>query len=229
MKNIRNMIIAAIAIVSISASSLFAGSFGVGVTGSMAVVEASGKETTTGNTGVAESNQDATASNNVAIGSIFAEYTFDGLLGMTFGYEMIPGTADVNSKNLTRKDARESIHTGNDQGSRNAQAEVSNHNTIYLELPLHAGTYLKAGSVKMDVKTVDSTDVTGAGTYGDGDVSGKMFGIGYKNNFGESAFYKLEGTHTQFDSLTLQSSSAENSITADLDVTKLTFGLGYSF
>ena len=223
------MIIAAIAIVSISASSLFAGSFGVGVTGSMAIIEASGKETTTGNTGVAEVNQDATASNNVGIGSVFAEYTFDGLAGMTLGLEMIPGSADVNSKSLTRNDQRELIHTGNDAGSRNAQAEVSNHNTIYLELPLHASTYLKAGYVKMDVKTVDSTDISGAGTYGDGDVSGKMFGFGYKNNFGESAFYKLEGTHTMFDSLTLQSSSTENSVTADLDVTKITFGLGYSF
>ena len=52
-----------------------------------------------------------------------------------------------------------------------------------------------------------------------------------KNSFGTNGFYKIEGTFTDMDSMTFNSSTTDkgNKITADLDVTKATFALGYNF
>ena len=41
----------------------------------------------------------------------------------------------------------------------------------------------------------------------------------------------MEGTHTEFDTITLVGKSTDkgNTITADADVTKITFAIGYAF
>ena len=84
----------------------------------------------------------------------------------------------------------------------------------------------------MDVNTKEV--LTTGLAYGNTSVDGNMYGVGYKKELGTNAFYKLEGTHTAFDKLKLNESgqstgSAQNSVSADLDVTKLTIGLGFKF
>ena len=229
MKQIKNMLIAVIAITFLSTSA-FAGNFGLGVTGSIAVVEGSGSEKVlTTDTGVENSVTKANASNQAFVGSVFLEYTMDSLGGMTFGIDWMPGSAEVNKDKISRTDVTANgTETTQDDGTSSAQAEISNHLTYYAELPLHAGTFIKAGFVQIDVDTVDTTSVTGGGLYGNTTVDGYLFGAGYKSDFGTNGFYKLEGSMTSFDSLTL-ASSTDNSITADLDVTKLTLAYGYKF
>ena len=55
--------------------------------------------------------------------------------------------------------------------------------------------------------------------------------LGFKADLSESMYYKLEGTITEFDTITINSTTSDkaNSISADLDVTKLTFAVGYAF
>jgi hypothetical protein len=228
MNTIKNMLMTVIAITFLSTSA-FAGSVGFGVTGSIAVVEANGTETDGTSTGASAtdvSSRAAAASNNVAIGSVFAEYMFDGDHGMTFGIDWIPGAADVNSKKLSRTDATaDAGETDQDDGTYTAQAEVENHMTYYAELPIHGGLYVKAGYVEMDVNT---TETSIGGTYGNTSVDGTLLGLGYKVDFGTSSYYKLEGTQTEFDTITLKSTT-NNQVKADLDVTRLTFALGYKF
>tara|TARA_B110000967_G_scaffold204869_1_gene248232 strand:- start:1427 stop:2107 length:681 start_codon:yes stop_codon:yes gene_type:complete len=226
MLKIKNMLIVAIAIVSFSTTS-FAGSLGLGVTGSFAVVEGSGTEVTEGTETGDVSVRDATASNNAVVASIFAEYIFDN--NVAIGIDLVPGSADVNQKDLSRTDiTADAAEAVQDDGKSTAQATVSNHITLYTEVPVHAGLYGKLGYVEMDVKTKESSVVTTRGKYGDTKVDGILYGAGYKNDFGSNSYYKVEGTHTQFDTLKLVSTST-NKITADLDVTKLTFALGYKF
>ena len=230
MNKIKNMLIALIAIFALSTSA-FAGSFGLGVSGSFAVVEADGTESDAD--GAADtSNRTATASNNTAIGEIFAEYIWEN--GFAIGASYVPGTANVNSKSLTRTDVDGLGETDSTKNGKNtAQAEVSQIITYYAEIPVHGGLYAKAGWTTMDVATKEKPFLVGSTTssYGDTSVDGITIGAGYRNTFGTNAYYKIEGTHTDFDSLTLTSDAAvlANKITANLDVTKITFGLGYAF
>ena len=232
MTKLRNTLIAVITITSMSTAA-FAGSFGFGVSGSLFHAGASGQEL---DAGVAETNNKANASNNGYLGSIFAEYTFDGFNGLTIGVDHIPGSADVNSQKLTRTDIQTSIE-GNAVSTatsidRTAQAEIENHMTYYVELPLGgSGIYVKGGLTQMDVNT---TENLGTPKYGNASVDGTLFGLGFKHKTDSNWFYKVEGTHTEFDTINLTSTgnssdSTANKITADLDVTKATFALGFSF
>lgn len=234
MIKLRNLLIAVITITSMS-TAVFAGSFGFGVSGSLFAVGASGTELEAGAASDGSNNK-ANASENGALGSIFAEYTFDVLNGLTIGVDHIPGSANVNSQTLTRTDIQTSVEgtatTTTTSLARSAQAEIENHMTYYVELPLGStGIYGKLGHVELDVNTKENL---GTPKYGNTSVDGQLFGIGYKYNSGSKWFYKVEGTHTEFDTISLTSTgnsanSTANKIQADLDVTKATFALGFSF
>ena len=229
MIKLRNMLVAMVAILALSTSA-YAGSFGIGATGSMAVV--SGQGSSVEGTAADESPQSAEVTKNTAVGSLFAEYTLEGYGGMTFGIDYIPGSADV-SKGFSRTDTN-NAHLAEAGGTtstvRSANAEIDNHMTYYAELPIHAGLFVKAGLVKMDVTTKETG---GNSLYGNASLDGTLLGAGYKTDIGSNMYYKIEGTYTDFDTLKLTSSGGlgtivnNSTISADLDVTKLTFALGY--
>ena len=212
-------------------SAAIAGQFGIGVTGSIAAISGQGTESDTDNATdlgtEGASLRTASAAETAIIPSVFAEYSFDN--GFVFGYDYVIGTADVNQNALSRTDlTTDGNETVQDDGARTAQAEIENVMSIYAEVPLQAGLYGKIGYVKMDVNTLETTAISPGGVYGNTNVDGTIYGAGYKNSFGSNGFYKVEGTHTTFDSISL-SSSTDNKITADLDVTKATFAIGYNF
>ena len=233
MTKFKNILIAVIAITSLSATA-YAGSFGVGGTGSLFNVSASGSEQEGGATD--EINGKATASNNGYVGSLFAEYTFEGMGGITLGVDYVPGTADVNSSAIGRTDIQKSVEGTPAEVStsltRTAQAEIENHMTYYAEIPLMgSGFYAKGALVQLDVNTKENL---GTPKYGNTSVDGALFGLGYKVNSDSNWYYKLEATHTEFDTINLTSTgntanSTANKVSADLDVTKATFALGYKF
>ena len=228
----KNILIALFASLFISSAAL-AGQYGVGVTGSFAAV--SGEGTEANKNGDADTSlRKANASNNVIVPSVFAEYTMDN--GFTIGYDYTIGSADVNSSKITRTDVTaDGNEAVQDDGDTTAQAEIENVMQIYAEIPLHAGLYAKGGYVQMDVNTLETSTVSTRATYGNDTVNGMVYGLGYKNSFGTNGFYKVEGTFTDMDSMTFQDSNTTsgtpggNKITADLDVTKATFAIGYNF
>ena len=217
--------ILALIVASFGFSVANAGQFGLGVTGSIASIDASGTEAD--KDGTADSSlRTASAGNNAMISSIFAEYSLDN--GFTVGFDHIPGSADVSNKTITRTD--DSAESAQD-GNRSANAEIENHNTFYAELPIHAGLYVKAGLLEMDVNATESDTVTTAGSYGSVTIDGEMWGIGYRNSFGNNGFYKVEATKRTYDTITLNSTTSDkgNKVTADLDATLATFALGFNF
>ena len=235
MTKLRNMLIASIAIVALSTSA-FAGNFGVGFTGSVANIEASGSSTD----GVADtSTQKASVSNSAILGALFAEYTFSGDHGLTLGASMIPGSAQVSGSATTTSKIEASTTGVENEGttssaavSRTADAEVSDVVTYYVELPVHSGVYLKAGYAELDVTSKYNS--SNGVTYSNAAVDGAMMGIGYKGDFGGSTYFKVEGTHTAYDDFKVKSQGnsaggSVNTVTADLDVTALTVGLGLRF
>ena len=227
MIKLRNMLIATIAIVSFSTTS-FAGA-GFGVTGSLLKVNAEGTEKDTDGT-ADTSTRKGDANANALVGSLFAEYTIDQAFGITLGVDLVPGKAEVNDENLSRTD---NAFLDAEDGTRTANAEISNHYTVYAEVPMgSSGYYAKAGWVSIDVETTETNTQTDTQTgYGNDQVDGYQLGIGYKSGFGDSMYYKIEGSYTDFEDITVVSKDTDkgNTINADLDVTRLTFALGYAF
>ena len=227
MKKIRNILVAAIAIASLTASFSFANNFGAGITGSLATVGGNGQQNE--GTGGSENEDNRSAAHTTTpVGSIFIEYTADSLYGMTIGFDYVPGKADVSDKKITRTDVRSALSAATtDNGDYSAEAELSDHMTVYLELPIHAGLYAKLGYTEMDVD-VTTTAVSGS-TYGDTTADGYVVGFGYKNDFGTNGYYKVEGSLTDFGEVKSTNSTNSDSVTADIDVTRATFALGYKF
>ena len=223
-----------IAISSLS-SFAFAGSFGVGVTGGIASVSADGTETDgdTAGTETENSVKSATAGNSFALGSVFAEYNFGDSERFTLGVDWIPGSADVNSKTISRTDTNSPETEDNLQaGTRSANAEISDHVTYYAELGIAGGVYAKAGFAQVDIKTKEKSTITSGsatvGSYPDKTLDAWTYGLGYKGTFGTNGFYKVEGYATDYDTYSA-SSGTGNTVTANLDVVGAALKLGYKF
>ena len=236
MNTINKMLAAVIAITFVSTSS-FAGSFGVGVAGHMIGVSADGVETTGGvESGTENSVKSATAGNTVGFGSLFAEYNFGDSERFTLGVDYIPGTATVNSKNLSRTDGASG--DGNDTaGTSTANAELSSHYTYYGEFVITNGLFVKAGFSQVDVKTLDSTTSAGtSGLYPDVTLDAWTYGIGHKGTFGERGFYKVEGYMTDYDNFnatevgaSTTGTSTASKVSANLDVVGAALRIGMKF
>ena len=111
-----------------------AGSYGIGVSGTIANISASGTESE-GKSGSETENSvmSATAGNNVMYGEVYAEYNIGDNEGFTLGVAYIPGEADINSKTLSRTDASQGSYTAEDTGTVKANAAISDHITYTLK------------------------------------------------------------------------------------------------
>ena len=215
-------------------SNAFAGSFGMGVAGTMASVSAEGSESEDTNTGTDQSVRDATAGNEFVLGSVYAEYSFGDSEVFTFGVDYIPGSADVNRKTLERTDTTADGNESQQQdGKRTANAELSDHITYYAELGKMNGIYGKVGFAQVDVETKDTETHAGtSGLYPDKTLDAWTYGLGYKGEFGERGVFKIEGFMTDYDSYSATNNSGKTStktVKADLDVVGASLRLGMKF
>jgi hypothetical protein len=224
-------IIATILFSLLSLNLANAGSFGLGVTGNIASVSASGSETA-GDTAGSETDTSvtsATAGNKFAFGSVFAEYSFGDSERFTLGVDYIPGSADINSKTLSRTDADQAGATAIDTGTLKANATIKDHYTIYGELMIAGGVYAKYGFSQVDID-VKQTNSSGYGTYPDKTLDAHTLGLGYKGTYGTNGFFKIEGFYSDYDSYKGTSSSTNaHTVSADLDVVGAKLALGYKF
>lgn len=202
----------------------FATSYGIGVTGTIAMIDASGSETE--GTAADTSAKSASVDNTAAYGSIFIESTLGN--GITFGFSHNPFAADVSDAVHERTETSEAGDGEGVSGSntRKADAEVKNYNQIYMEVP-YKGSYVKVGFAQIDVNTQENA-LSNGGTYGNATLDGLAIGIGAKQDFGNDSYMKLSLEYVDFEDLSL-SSSTNNSINADLDITELNFAIGKKF
>ena len=215
-------------------SNAFAGSFGMGVAGTMASVSAEGSESEDTNTGTDNSVRDATAGNEFVLGSVYAEYSFGDSEVFTFGVDYIPGSADVNRKTLERTDTTADGNESQQQdGKRTANAELSDHITYYAELGKMNGIYGKVGFAQVDVETKDTETHAGtSGLYPDKTLDAWTYALGYKGEFGERGIFKIEGFFTDYDGYSATNNSGKTStktVKADLDVVGASLRVGIKF
>ena len=201
--------------------------FGIGVSGSMAMVSAEGTETESANTGAEGSVRDASVDAMTGVGSIFAEVILDEFYGITIGAEIVPMSADVSDATHSRTDASIAASGEGTTGTvtRTADAEVENFTTIYTEIPV-GGLFVKAGLSQIDINTLEN-NLTNGSSYKNDTVDGVTYGIGIKGEW--AGFYtKLAMERTNFDEY-VSSSGTSNTITADLDVDQIKFSIGKAF
>ena len=223
MKKLILTIITSFALTGVS----YAGSFGIGVSGSLALVSADGTETTdAGTVAGGAANKNSKSVDEVGmIGSIFLDYEFDG--GMVIGLSHVPGTAEVSGKKHSRSETAQGVSGTDADGSvtRTADAEVENFNTLYIEYPI-GSIYAKLGFSQIDVNTLENA-VTDSGTYGNATLDGYTIGAGINGEMG-GFFTKTSVEFTDFEDLALNSSTA-NKIEADLDVLEFKIAVGKRF
>ena len=225
-------ILATLMLTTMSINFANAGSYGIGVTGSIMDVSASGS--------VTEGNETTTssASNNAIVPSIFAEYSLDDASwastgnGVTFGIQYIPGAADVSDKVKSRTDTETSVTgdlTANTTSrTQTAQAEISKYTNLYIELPIWKSLYVKAGMGQIDVNTLETTNGSNGGTYGNATLDTTNYGVGFKGVTDSNIIWKVAYEEINFDTLNLTSTTS-NTLKADLDTSEVNLSIGYRF
>jgi len=241
MVKIRNILISAITFVAFSLN-VSAGTYSLGVTGSILDIEASGTETdklTAAGANVADTSvRKKTISKTTPVGSLFAEFTSASSYPVTIGFEYTPGTADI-SGGLSRTDTVKSI-TGTTSEvtlteKRTASADATNFSTLYVEAPLFGAMYARAGLSHMDINYVTTSTGTNGGSYSDDiSLSGVNLGIGFKGNTAGGMLWKATYEHTNYDDFTLNSTgnsvaANSNTIKGDADTIGYRFSLAKSF
>ena len=193
-----------------------------GVSASLTQIDASGTETEGG-----EKNS-ADADNLVVVPSLFVEYGISDAISV--GLDYIPLSADVSKNTKSRTDVETSV-TGNaatvaTSRTNKAQAELTNHTTLYGNYMLTDTMFLKAGVAYVEL---DATESLGTGSkYGTEDIYGTVIGVGAKQDN-----IRVELLYTDYEDITLTSSTARtgvttnNKIEAELDT--LQFKLSYAF
>ena len=233
MNKLKNILIGLVATISLT-SVAYAGSFGLGVTGSYTKIDASGSETSKAAGSETESNQTISVDNDAFIGKLYVEYSFDDASwgsvgnGITFGASYTPGTADVSDKVKTRTDVADASAGTADNRTSTAQAEIENYMNYYIELPLYKSIYVKAGMAQVDVNTLETSTLAAAGKYGNETLDGTNLGIGLKGVTGSNIVWKLAYEETNFDTLNLTSTTGDK-IKADLDTSEVNLSIGYRF
>ena len=204
----------------------------IGVFGSTGDLDANGHEIE----GSGDQEKTTTSkSTSVEYGGIFAEATGGtDHLSFTVGISHVPGSAswDASTRTDATSDAKEDSQ---DDGTYTGKAEVEGYTTLYVEPGVmfneSFGVYGKAGGSVVTVNTLESIAIgTDSSAYGNVDVWGATYGVGLKYVSSAGLFIKLEHTETDFDEITLNSTTGnKNNITADIDVTATTLAIGYTF
>ena len=208
---------------------------GIGITGAVHFLDASGTETTTAGsvTGGAANTNSTSVDNSVTIPSIFAEYSLDSSIWgdegneITFGANYTFGSADVSDVTSSRTEVAEDAAGSGSSGTVTyaANATVENYVNYYVEMPLAGRAYVKLGFSQIDVLTKEDADHEGS--YGDTSLDGVNYGVGIKGLYGPYQF-KLSYETTDWDDLSLTSTTS-NTISADLDNDELALSVAYRF
>ena len=149
--------------------------------------------------------------------SIFVEGVADN--GMTVGIDYVPLALEIGSgqRTDTASDANEST---NDAGTYKASADVEHLITLYTNIPM--GPNDGYGLLGIHYAEITTSETLPNSTYGDENVFGAQIGYGVKRGN-----LKYELSYSDFESISLSSSSGSSTVSADADA--LTFKIAYGF
>ena len=230
-------IIASTAIAMLSfASTANSIEYKVGITGQATAVYANVEETLKDR---GEKNtEEALGAFSYASG--FAEVSLDSVMGLTLGLEYSPDlmefpTTDrvIGTSGLDAGGSNVAI-TGEDSGTQTIKASVEEALTMYVAMPIMgSGLHVKVGYTSATLNTEESL-ATGS-TYKDVDLDGTSVGMYYDGDIGDKAFYRVEGSYTEYDDIKVTGSEeggttgSFNTISAELGGVAAKLSLGLRF
>ena len=145
------------------------------------------------------------AEGDFGLASIFIEKTLGDRLSI--GLDYVPTSLDSETaENITNKAGSGGTADGNhvDSAATNTvQVDFEDLTTLYAMININENVYLKAGVMQVDVQTNENLG-TGS-SYGNTQLDGTMFAIGYSRDLDNGAFVRLEGSIMEFDGATLTS------------------------
>ena len=217
-------------------SSAMAGSYTIGIIGATGKIDTSGSETEGGGDG---EKTETTIQDDILYGSLFAEYTFGEMYGFTVGASYTPMDRSLGAKSRTdtqtTADANDTAKGSNDSGTYKADADISNHATIYIEptfMPTdNFGLYLKGGVSRVIVNSLENIALgEDSSAYGNETVFGGMYGLGAKIVHDSGLLFKLEYTKTIYETVKMTSTTGnKNIISADPEIEAFRLAIGYQF
>ena len=157
---------------------------------------------------------------------MFAEYSIEAARGLSLGIDVVPYDIDMGSVKNARIGAHPVSATDNNTGDNTASVDMQSPVTAYLLLPSEQGLYLKAGYSYAKLKISES--LTTKTSYPDEDIFGMHLNVGYEHDLGE-AFVRAEIGYSEWDKVTVKSSSTRTSYSADLDGTSARISIGKAF
>ncbi len=163
-----------------------------GVSGQAGIFAASGKESNP------NANTKGTGSEHgeAAWGSVFVEGTFGDRF--IVGVDYVPAALETETAETAKSDKRTaSVETVTDSTNK-IQVDFEHLTTIYAGMMITDNFYVKAGAMTVDVIT--NEDLGTGGAYGDTEMDGTMFGLGYHNALDNGVFFRFEGNYLDFGS-----------------------------
>lgn len=198
----------------------------IGISGQMGLFAASATETDKGTHGT---TTDATETNSESeyLGLGWASVFIEKSLGRAFiGVDYVPSALETETKEERRND-KTTTDTRTVKTNK-IQVDFEDLTTIYLGVNLTDNLYAKAGMMTVDVLT-NETLGTGS-TYGNTDLDGTMFGVGYNATNDSGLFLRVEGNYLEFDGASVTSANGVNKIALDsLDGVSGKLSVGKSF
>ena len=199
------------------ATQALAFNIGIGISGAHTGLSSSGTHTLRTTSVQTSTQKDA----DVVLPAAFIQV--EGPFGFVLGYERIPGEAELGKSETTRSQFIQAAETV----TQVAQAEISDHDTWYLETPgFGPGIYAVIGYSEADVITNENLGTGSA--YGDTTVEGIMYGIGIKKSTDSGIFLKAVTSFTDYDDISI-TSDGSNKVTADIEAWATKVAIGYNF
>jgi len=207
-------------------SSAYAG-FGLGISGTGGLIDTSGTETlktTSVKSQVSEKEP-------LVMPEVYIQYDIMDS-GWTVGTSYVPQSAELGENTKQRTHMTDAAGTQT-LVTQKAQAELKDHWRLYVETPgIFGGFYAGAAWSRVTLETNESLG-TGA-TYGNKDIDGVTYELGFKHLLDSGVLIKIAGNLTDYDDLTLKSSkeattNAQHTITADPEVYGVKLSIGYQF
>ncbi len=203
-------------------SSASAVSVNVGVSGQAGIFTASATEKT-GSTKKGNGSEHGSA----GWGSVFLEGQFNDRI--IVGIDYVPTALETDTTETAKSDKGVAA-TSPTTVTNKIQVDFEDLTTVYVGAMITDSLYVKAGAMKVDVIT-NETLGTGA-AYGNTELDGTMFGIGYHVANDNGAFFRFEGNYMTFDGATQRSTgtAADNTIELkNLDGVSGKISIGKSF
>jgi len=216
----KRIILAIISFFFIFSNSTFAEiGVNVGISGSAGLFTASGKEVEGTETHIDSEHGEA------AWGSVFIEKTFGDRFAI--GVDYVPASLETETTESSRLD-KTTTDTQTAQENK-IQIDFEDLTTFYVAVNVTENAYLKLGMARVDVITNETLGTGSA--YGNTDLDGTVFAVGYNKDFDNSVFVRVEGSYMDFDGASLTSTTnSDNKVTlSSLDGVSGKLSIGKSF